>query len=245
MEFEGKTVLITGASVGIGYAAALKFAQGGANLVLFDINTDKLQSVKDKLLEYTLNIMIFGCDVSNASDVNSAISEAISAFGGIDILVNNAGIWRDMTPFEDVSADMWRKYIDINIMGAVYCIKAVLPGMKKNHYGRIINVASVAGVYGNRNMAHYSATKGALIAMTKALAKEVAPQGISVNAVSPGSVSPSENDDVNSYISSPLSYSERTGTDAENAELICFLAGDKCPYINGQNIQIDGCRKLL
>lgn len=107
MEFEGKTVLITGASVGIGYAAALKFAQGGANLVLFDINTDKLQSVKDKLLEYTSNIMIFGCDVSNASDVNSAISEAISAFGGIDILVNNAGIWRDMTPFEDVSADMW------------------------------------------------------------------------------------------------------------------------------------------
>lgn len=119
------------------------------------------------------------------------------------------------------------------------------PGMKKNHYGRIINVASVAGVYGNRNMAHYSATKGALIAMTKELAKEVAPQGISLNAVSPGSVSPSENDDVNSYISSPFSYSERTGTDAENAELICLLAGDKCPYINGQNIQIDGCQKLL
>ena len=114
-------------------------------------------------------------------------------------------------------------------MGAVHCIKAVLPGMKKNHYGRIINVASVAGVYGNRNMAHYSATKGTLIAITKELAKEVAPQGISVNAVSPGSVSPSENDDVNSYISSPFSYSERTGTDAENAELILLSCRRQMP----------------
>ena len=115
--------------------------------------------------------------------------------------------------------------------------------MLENGYGRIINVSSVAGVYGNANMVHYSATKGALIAMTKALAKEVADKGVLVNCVSPGSVSPSENHDMNYFEKSELSFMGRTGTDMENANLICFLASDEASYISGQNIQIDGCRK--
>lgn len=110
-------------------------------------------------------------------------------------------------------------------------------------YGRIINVASVAGVYGNANMVQYSATKGALISMTKALAKEVADKGVTVNAVSPGSVSPAENSDMDYFESSELSFMGRTGTDMENADLICFLASDEASYISAQNIQIDGCRK--
>ena len=121
--------------------------------------------------------------------------------------------------------------------------KAVLPGMLERKYGRIINVASVAGVYGNANMVHYSATKGAVISMTKALAKEVADKGILVNCVSPGSVSPSENSDVNSFEPSELAFMGRTGTNMENANLICFLASDEASYISAQNIQIDGCRK--
>lgn len=128
-------------------------------------------------------------------------------------------------------------------MGTVYFTKAVLPAMRENRYGKIINVASVAGVYGNANMVHYSATKGAVIAMTRALAKEVAVEGICVNAVSPGSVSPAENPDMDYYQPSELSFTGRTGTDNENAELICFLASDAASYISGQNIQIDGCRK--
>ena len=128
-------------------------------------------------------------------------------------------------------------------MGVVYFTKAVLPKMIENGYGRIINVGSVAGVYGNANMAHYSATKGALIAMTKSLAKEVADKGVLVNCVSPGSVSPSENKDMNYFVNSELSFMGRTGTDMENANLICFLASDEASYISGQNIQIDGCRK--
>lgn len=128
-------------------------------------------------------------------------------------------------------------------MGVVYCTKAVLPKMLENSYGRIVNVASVAGVYGNANMVHYSATKGALIAMTKALAKEVTDKGVLVNCVSPGSVSPSGNKDMNYFENSELSFMGRTGTDMENANLICFLASDEASYISGQNIQIDGCRK--
>jgi 3-oxoacyl-[acyl-carrier protein] reductase len=110
-------------------------------------------------------------------------------------------------------------------------------------YGRIINVASVAGVYGNANMVHYSATKGAVISMTKALAKEVADKGITVNAISPGSVSPSENDDLNFTKPSELSFMNRTGSPMENAELICFLASDEAAYISCKNIQIYGCRR--
>lgn len=115
--------------------------------------------------------------------------------------------------------------------------------MLKNNYGRIINVSSVAGVYGNANMVHYSATKGAVNLLTKALAKEVTDKNILVNSVCPGSVSPSDNPDVNYYKESDLSFMGRTGTDMENANLIAFLASDEASYISGQNIQIDGCRK--
>ena len=128
-------------------------------------------------------------------------------------------------------------------MGTVYCTKAVLSKMLENRYGKIINVASVAGVYGIANMVHYSATKGAVIAMTRALAKEVIDKGVYVNCVSPGSVSPAENLDMDYYEDSQHCFLGRTGTDNENANLICFLASDEATYIAGQNIQIDGCRK--
>jgi 3-oxoacyl-[acyl-carrier protein] reductase len=128
-------------------------------------------------------------------------------------------------------------------MGTVYFTKAVLPSMIENSWGRIINVASVAGVYGNAMAAHYSATKGAVIAFTKALAKEVKDKGVLVNSVSPGSVSPSNVEDIDYTVESQLSFMGRTGSDRENANLICFLASDEASYIAGQNIQIDGCRK--
>ena len=135
------------------------------------------------------------------------------------------------------------RFFDVNVLGTVYCTRAVLGGMLERGYGRIINVGSVAGVYGNANMVHYSATKGALIALTKALAKEVAAQGVTVNCVAPGSVSPSEHSDVTYTEPSQLSFMGRTGSDAENAALICFLASDEASYISAQNIQIDGCRR--
>ena len=137
----------------------------------------------------------------------------------------------------------WKKYLDVNVMSAVYCTRAVLPDMVESRYGRIINVASVAGVYGNANMVQYSATKGAVISMTKALAKEVADKGVTVNSVSPGSVSDSGNDDLMLTVPSELAFMNRTGSPMENAELICFLASDAAGYISGQNIQIDGCRR--
>jgi 3-oxoacyl-[acyl-carrier protein] reductase len=183
--------------------------------------------------------------VSNEVRVGEVVADALQRFEKIDVLINNAALWRDRFSFVDAPADVWKKYLDINVMGTVYVTKAVLPCMIAQSYGRIVNVASVAGVYGNAKMAHYSATKGAVISLTKALAKEVVGNGVLVNAVSPGSVSSSKEKDVDFYAPSELSYMGRTGTDRENANLICFLASEEASYITGQNIQIDGCRKKL
>ncbi len=243
MDFNGKVALITGASVGIGRAAAMRFAELGADLVLADINFEKLQSVKAELAHYGRDVLIYPCDVSDESRVNEITAYAMTHFGKVDILVNNAALWRNWSKFEETPIELWKKFLNVNVMSVVYFTNAVLPKMKEQNYGRIINVCSVAGVYGNANMACYSATKAAVIGMSKALAKEVAKQGITVNAVSPGSVSPAENPDPNFHQPSELAFMGRTGTDMENANLICFLASDEAAYISAQNIQIDGCRK--
>lgn len=243
MNFKGKTAFITGASVGIGRAVALKLAEYGAKVALCDVNFEKLEYVKKEIEEYTKDVLIYDCDVSDEQKVYDIVKDAEEKFGGIDILVNNAALWRCWDSFVNTPTEEWRKFIDINVMGVVYMTKAVLPKMIEKNYGRIINVASVAGVYGNANMVHYSATKGALISMTKGLAKEVADKGITVNSVSSGSVSDSSNPDIHSFQPSELAFMGRTGTNAENANLICFLASDEASYISAQNIQIDGCRR--
>ena len=245
MRFSDKTVLVTGAAVGIGRATAVKFAQEGARVVALDMNANELENLKREVEAANGKITVFVCDVSDENSVNDVFDKATSLFGAIDILVNNAGIWRDRSYFLDTPTDMWTRYINVNIMGTVYCTKAALPSMIERGFGRIINVASVAGVYGNAKMAHYSATKGAIISMTKALAKEVADKGITVNAVSPGTVSPAEKADYLYTQESSMSYMNRTGSTMENADLICFLASEETGYISGQNIQIDGVRKKI
>lgn len=243
--FNNKTVLITGAAAGIGKACAIQFAKQGANVVLVDINEEALTQTGLEIKNITSNALSFVCNVSDNETICEVVKKATERFGKIDILINNAALWRCWSDFVDTSVEEWKTYLDINIMGTVYFTKAVLPKMIENNYGRIINVASVAGVYGNAKMVHYSATKGALIAMTKALAKEVAASGVTVNAVSPGSVSPAEMNDIDYTAPSELSFAGRTGSTKENADLICFLSSDKAGYINGQNIQIDGCRKKM
>ncbi len=245
MEFKNKVAVITGASVGIGRATAILMAQKGAKLVLFDIDIEKLEDLKTELSKYTQEILIKQCDVSNEERVKECISESASTFGTIDILVNNAALWRSYKPFLESTTEEWKKFFDVNVFGVMYMTKAVLPYMINQKYGRIINISSVAGYYGNGNMVNYSSTKGAVISMTKALAKEVTELGITINSVSPGTVSPSENYDISFTQENQLCYAGRTGSGKENAELICFLASDAAGYISGQNILIDGCRKKI
>lgn len=245
MSNDKKVALITGASVGIGKATAIKLAEEGCNLVLFDVNEEKMALTQVECEKLGAKVKSYVCDVRDEELVNSSVSDALAFFGKIDVLVNNAALWKVSHSFLDTPVDEWKLFFDVNVMGVVYVTRAVLPKMIENGYGRIVNVASVAGVYGNKNMSCYSATKGAIISLTKALAKEVAESGITVNSVSPGTVSDSGKDDLYHTVPNPLSYMGRSGSDMENAELISFLCGDKAPYISGQNIQIDGCRKIL
>ena len=242
MRFVNKTALITGAAVGIGRATAIKLASEGANVVLLDLNTEGLEKVRAEIGRPDA-VQTITCDVSDERAVEDGVRQATERFGRVDILINNAALWRCRSSFTETSTEEWRRFLDVNVLGVVYVTRAVRPGMLERGYGRIVNVASVAGVYGNANMVHYSATKGALIAMTHALAKEVTGKGVLVNAVSPGSVSPAEVEDYHHTQASELSFMGRTGSDMENANLICFLASDEASYIAGQNIQIDGCRK--
>jgi 3-oxoacyl-[acyl-carrier protein] reductase len=245
MEFSGKVALITGASVGIGRATAILLAQKGAKVILLDVNYEKLQSVKEEISVCNNDVLIYKCDVSDEANVNSVILDAIEKFGRIDILVNNAALWRNFEPFEETTTEKWHTFFNINVFGTVFLSRAVTPYMKSNNYGRIINIGSVAGVYGNRNMAMYSATKGAIISFTKAIAKELAPNNILVNCVSPGTVTSSANPDITATVPSDASYLGRTGSDIENANIICFLTSDKNGYISGENVIIDGCRKNI
>jgi NAD(P)-dependent dehydrogenase (short-subunit alcohol dehydrogenase family) len=245
MNFDGKTVLVTGAAVGIGRAVALRMAELGANVILADLQEDLLLRTAEELSAHGDRILPLVCDVSDPIRVREVVREGEARFGKIDILVNNAGLWRHWGSFLDTSDEIWEKYLSVNLMGAVWFTKAVLEGMISRRYGRIVNVASVAGVYGNGKMVAYSATKGAMISMTKALAKEVSEFGVTVNSISPGSVNDSSDPDITATAPSEFSFSKRTGSNLENANLICFLASDGAAYISGENIMIDGCRKKM
>ena len=244
MNFTGKTALVTGAAVGVGKATAIQLASYGANVVLVDRNEEALAKAKAEIPQQD-RVMTVVCDVTDAEAVSACVAAAIERFGAVDILVNNAGIWRTWASFLDTSIEDWKQYIDVNVMGTVYFSKAVLPGMLERGWGRIVNVASVAGVYGNANMVHYSATKGAILSFTKALAKEVADRGVTVNSTSPGMVNTSKDPDIDATQPNSASYVGRTGSARENAELICFLASEKAAFISGQNDLIDGCRKSI
>ena len=245
MRFTNKTVCVTGAAVGIGRSTALQFAREGARVVALDMNAENLGSLQNAMKEIGGECLTLVCDVSDEAAVNQAFATARATFGKIDILVNNAALWRCWASFLETSVEDWKKFLDVNVMGVVYCTRAALPDMIESGWGRIVNVASVAGVYGNANMVHYSATKGAILSMTQGLAKEVADKGIVVNSVSPGTVTSSKHHDEELTLPSEANYMGRTGSDRENANLICFLASDEVSYISGQNIQIDGCRQKI
>lgn len=240
MDFHGKAALITGASRGIGLATAVNLARGGAALALIDLNEEGLHAAKTQLEALGVRVLTWPCDVSDEARVQAVCADAEEKLGRIDILVNNAGIYRaHCVPFAESESAFWRDKIEVNILGTMYFTRALLPGMLRRHYGRIINLASVAGVYGIANMTDYSMTKGAIIGFTHALAKEVTSQGVLVNAVSPGSI-----DDDPACM--PIhSFMGRAGSFAECAEVICFLASDAASYVAGQNYLVDGCRRKM
>ena len=238
MEFQNKTVIVTGASVGIGKATALEFAKSGANVCIVDVNEEGLETVKNEIEVLGASASAYICDVSDEDRVSEVVAAVLERYGRIDVLVNNAGLWRGAKPFVETVSDEWKRRIGVNVLGLMYFTHEVLPNMIENKYGRIINVGSIAGTLGVMNMADYSMTKGAVSSFTKALAKEVAELGITVNNVVPGSVR-----NEGAAKETDMCYMNRRGELEEFAYLICFLASDKAAYISGQDYRIDGCRR--
>ncbi len=239
--FQNRVAFITGVAHGIGRAVALELADNRVDLILADINKDGLEQTVSLAREKGVRAEGIVLDVSDEEAVYQAVANAEAAFGKIDILINNAGIYNTFHPFDESDSSEWKQKIDINILGTLYPTRAVIAGMKKRAYGRIINIASVAGIYGIATMADYSMTKGAIIGFTKALAKELTAAGITVNAVSPGSIEVSGGGNT----MPEHSFLGRAGTPEECAHMIVFLASDEASYISGQNVAVDGCRKKM
>lgn len=181
-ELKDQVAVITGGGQGIGLAIATRLVASGARVSLWDINADVLASAKAKLgaAASTLSVDIADCDA-----VAAAAAETEKAHGRIDILVHSAGIAGKNAPLDEYDPNEWRRVIDIDLNGAFYVNRAVVPFMKARNYGRIVNIASIAGKEGNPNASAYAAAKGGLIAMTKALGKELAQYNIAVNAITP------------------------------------------------------------
>ena len=240
MDFHGKTAIVTGAAKGIGKAIALGFAKRGANVVICDIQKEALAKTEAEAAAYGVKVKSIILDVTDEAAVRKAIVDSIEEFGQVHILVNNAGIYPSCD-FITSESSAWKKVINVNILGTMYPTHSILPHMIENQYGRIINIGSVAGVYGISYFVDYSTTKGAVISFTKALAKVVADKGITVNCISPGSI-----DVTGGQGTMPEhSFTGRAGTPEELANAVIFAASDEASYMNGQNILVDGCRKKL
>ena len=181
-DLKNKTAIITGGGQGFGLNIAEKFLNSGANVIIWDVDEKKLQSVSKKINNPKLSYNVV--DISSFEKVNKIVLE-IEKSSKIDILVNNAGITGPTTELWNYSLEDWNKVVEINLNGTFNCCKSIVPNMIKNNYGRIVNIASVAGKDGNANASAYSAAKAAVIALTKALGKELANKNIAVNAVTP------------------------------------------------------------
>ena len=184
----GQTAVVTGAAAGIGTAIARRLAGAGAQLVIADINHEAAAEVARSIPEKGGRAFSTVLDITDPESVRKAVSEVLTRTARIDIWVNNAGIAGKAAPIWDQSDDDWHRVIQVNLTGAFYCCRAVIPHMRERKYGRIVNIASIAGKEGNPNMVAYSASKAGVIALTKSLAKEVALDGICVNSIAPAVV---------------------------------------------------------
>ncbi|HEV2500863.1 MAG TPA: 3-oxoacyl-[acyl-carrier-protein] reductase [Terriglobia bacterium] len=239
---EGRIALITGASQGIGRACALALAEAGATVGLGSRSLEKLDALAEEIRGRGQNAVVLGLDVADRASVKAATASMIEQCGKIDILVNNAGITRDNLLMRMKPED-WDAVIKTNLEGAFHCIQAVLPGMVRQRYGRIINVASVVAQAGNAGQANYIAAKAGLIGLTKAVAAEVASRSITVNAVAPGFIDTPMTgklpEAVRQKILSIIPL-QRIGTDKEVAGAIRFLASDEASYITGHCLNVNG-----
>jgi len=248
LSLENRVAIVTGGSRGIGRAVALELAARGASVVVnYNSSPDKAEEVVKEIKAAGDKAVAFRADVSNFEQAQSLVKFAVETFGDLHILVNNAGITRDMVIMLMSEAD-WDAVINTNLKSTFNCSKAAVRHMMRKRYGRIINVASVAGQMGNPGQTNYSASKAGQIGFTKALAREVAARNITVNAVAPGFV---ETEILDTMPEGTLEAAlklvplARTAQPEEIGYAVAFLASDQAAYITGQVLGVDGGMAMM
>ena len=244
LDLNGRVAIITGGAQGIGYATAERMLLSGAKVVLWDIDAKALAAAKEALSALGT---VDGAAVELTDDaaVNAATGAVMRAHGRIDILVNNAGITGGNATTWELQPEVWRRVVEVNLIAPYLTCRAVVPQMLQRGYGRIVNVASVAGKEGNPNASHYSASKAALIALTKSLGKELATTNIRVNTVTPAAVATDIFKQMTQqhidFMKSKIPMN-RFGTVDEVASLVCWLASPDCSFSTGGVFDISGGR---
>jgi len=243
MSLNGKYALITGGGRGIGRAISLELARRGSNVAVnYAANKDAAEETAALCRQFGVEAFPIQADVADPAACRTMVEDVLSRFGRLDILVNNAGIIRNNLAVK-ISEEDWDAVLDTNLKGPFCCIKAAIPTMKAQKSGRIINMASTAGIMGNVAQANYSASKAGLIGMTKALAKELARYDITVNAIAPGFIATEMVDTIpESFLKQVLTTIplNRFGEPEDVARTAAFLAGEGGRYITGQVIHVDG-----
>ena len=244
LDLNGKVAVVTGGARGIGYAVATRALQSGATVALWDVDEQKLDSARRELAALG-TVSAERVELTDAASVDAAAAATVAQHRTIDILVNNAGIAGGNGATWEIAPDVWRRVIEVNLIGCFLACRAVIPHMLAAGYGRIVNVASIAGKEGNPNASHYSASKAGLIGLTKSLGKELATRNIAVNCVTPAAAKteilaqmrPEHIDYMLSRI--PMG---RFVEVAEIAALICWLASEDCSFSTGAVFDISGGR---
>ena len=242
MKLKDRISLITGAARGIGREIALNFAREGSDVAVCDVDLESVQNTQKEIEGLGRRALSFKVDVTNLGQIDEMVNLILDKFSKIDILVNNAGITKDNLILR-MSEQDWDRVLSVNLKGAFNCIKVVSRQMVKSRYGKIVNVASIIGMIGNAGQVNYAASKGGLIALTKSLAKELAPRNINVNAVAPGFI------DTPMTAKLPEDYKKQMldniplgkfGSPENVARACLFLASSESDYMTGQVIVIDG-----
>ena len=244
IDLANRVAIVTGGARGIGHAISTRLLKSGAKVALWDLDAKALEEAKAELSALG-SVHTAQVDVTKLESVEAATASTAAAFGKIDILVNNAGIAGNNAKTWELEPADWQRVIDINLNGPFHCCRAVVPHLIRNGYGRIVNIASIAGKEGNPNAAHYSASKAAVVALTKSLGKELATAGVVVNCVTPAVI---ETDILKQCTQQHIDYMlskipmNRVGQKEEAAALVAWLCSADCSFTTGAVFDLSGGR---